>query len=160
RKSAPSNRKTTKAVSRSMTKWSRNVLSILIFLTLVVPTQAKLVVCSNADNDLFRLLPEAQRVATPGEAIERADDGSGVLILADNYPRERTKLPADLFDRARAKHLRLYVEYPSELPGLNFHLGETRIAAWERGVITGNAFGDALPKLRIVAPHDCRWIPI
>jgi hypothetical protein len=132
--------------------------TVLLCLALVLPARASVVICCNADNDLFRLLPGSSRVDTPNDAIDRAADGSAVLILADGYPQKRTELPGDLFDRARAKQLRLYVEYPSHLPGLK--LSETRSAAWERGVVTSDAFGDALPRLRIVQPHDCRWIPI
>jgi hypothetical protein len=97
-------------------------------------------------------------VTTPADAIDHAADGSAALILADGYPKERTRLPPDFFDRARAKHLRLYVEYPDRLPGLK--LGVTRVAVWERGVVTSEFFGEKLAKLRIVAPHDCHWIPI
>src|SRR5690242_1843896 len=108
-----SNRNPMARVRRGM----KRVCGILIFLILLVcvlPAQAraKLVFSCNQDNDLFRLLPGSERVDTPAEAIERADEGTGVLILADGYPQQRTAIPADLFDRARAKHLRLYVEYP------------------------------------------------
>jgi hypothetical protein len=130
----------------------------IVVTCLATSARADFTFCCNADNDLFRLLPASPRFDAPGEAIDHAADGSAVLILADGYPKTRTALPAGLLDRARAKHLRLYVEYPDQWPGLK--LGETRAAVWERGVVNSNAFGSALPKLRIVAAHDCHWIPV
>src|SRR4030095_16137703 len=103
-----SNRSSTEQVTRCM-KLSPTVL---LCLALVLPARASVVICCNADNDLFRLLPGSTRVDTPNHAIGRAANGSAVLILADGYPQKRTELPGDLFDRARAKQLRLYVEYP------------------------------------------------
>lgn len=119
---------------------------------------AQITLSGSADNDLVTLLPHAKRFDTPSEALDRAPQNSAVLILADAYPKTRTPVPADLFDRAKAKNLRLYVEYPADLPGLK--LTDTRKAVWERGVITSDFFGNALPKLRIVAPHDCHWITV
>jgi hypothetical protein len=110
-----------------------------------------------ADNDLFRLIPGAKRVDTPAEAIEKAPQDSAVLILADGYPKSRVEMPSRLYERAKQKHLRLYVEFPAAVPGLS--LGETKTTTWERGVVASDFFGD-LPRLRIVAPHDCHYSPV
>jgi hypothetical protein len=106
-----------------------------------------------ADNDLFRLVPGAKRVATPAEALDAAPDGSGVLILADGYPRTRVDLPPGFFERAKSKRLRLYVEFPA-----NDH--KPRTTVWERGVVASDFFGDPLQKLRIVVPQECTFIPM
>ena len=114
------------------------------------------------DNDLYRTLQEnkivCSRYNTPGEAIDHAGEGSGVLILADGYPGTTTVLDASLFEKARGKKLRLYVEYPSYLPGLE--LGGPRGTHWERAVIASDAFAPALAKLSILAIHGCRFVPL
>ena len=44
------------------------------------------------------------------------------------------------------------------MPGIE--IGATGRASWSRGVVSSNAFGAALPRLRIVGLHDCRFLPI
>src|SRR6218665_3396931 len=73
------------------------------------------------ENDLYRAYGAtigrpAVRYATAAEAVEKAPPGSGVLILADEYPAKQTPVDAALFARAAEKKLRLFVEYPSYLP--------------------------------------------
>jgi len=62
-------------------------------------------------------------------------------------------VPGELLERAKQKKLRLYIEFPRSP-------GDARVAKWERGVVASDVFGDALPKMRIVAPHDCRFVAI
>jgi hypothetical protein len=38
--------------------------------------------------------------------------------------------------------------------------GAAQHASWSRGVVSSNAFGAALPRLRILGLHDCRFLPI
>ncbi len=118
------------------------------------------VICGSSDNDLVRALPGSavHRVDTPGEALDRGADGSAVLVLANQYPSKQTALPTDFYDRAKAKNLRLFVEYPSAVPGVEMQ--PPRGTTWERGVVASDVFGDALPRLRIVQPHDCRFVPV
>jgi len=44
--------------------------------------------------------------------------------------------PPDFFDQAKAKHLKVYVEYPAHLPGLD--LGAVKTTVWERVVIASD----------------------
>lgn len=115
-----------------------------------------------ADNDLFRVASEngleLRRCDTPRAALEAAGMGDGVLLLADGYPQRTTPLDAALFQTAAAKQLRLYVEYPSFLPGVA--VGEPRGTQWERAVIASEAFAPGLAKLRILAIHGCRFVPV
>ena len=117
--------------------------------------------CS-ADNDLFRVASEngveLKRFDTPQAAVESAGEGNGVLLLADGYPEKTTVLDAALFEKAAKKKLRLYIEYPSFLPGVE--LGAPRGTQWERAVIASEAFAPALAKLRILAIHGCRFLPL
>ncbi len=123
---------------------------------------ARLVFQCAPENDLYHALAEGgavfPRYATPQEAITRAPESSGVLILADGYPDRLTPLTAELFERAARKKLRLFVEYPSFLPGLA--VGAPRGTRWERAVVASDAFGPALARLRILAIQDCRFVPV
>lgn len=121
-----------------------------------------LVFCCAVDNDLFRVASENQlivkRCDSPTAAIDAAEPGSGVLLLADGYPAQTTPLDATVFVKAAGKKLRLYVEYPSFLPGCK--LGIPSRTRWERGVIASDVFAPHLKKLRILAIHDCHFVPL
>lgn len=115
-----------------------------------------------ADNDLYILLKEnkitCSRYNSPEEAINNAKEGSGVLILADGYPAKTTAINTSHYEKGRSKKLRLYVEYPSFLPGIE--VGSPRGTHWERAVISSDVFSPSLQKLWILAIHDCRFITI
>ncbi|MBE0535445.1 MAG: hypothetical protein IH624_07215 [Phycisphaerae bacterium] len=114
-----------------------------------------------AENDLYRVLKlndiQCSRYDTAAQAIEKAPAGSPVLILADKYPATPTRIEASMLSRARQKDLRLYVEYPASLPGLEG--GQPKRTHWERAVITSDRFGGALEPMRIVAVQDCHYVP-
>jgi len=101
----------------------------------------------NPDNDLFLALQksgyECRRFDTHEQAIENAPQGSGVLLLSDNYPTTPTKAADMLFEKAEEKNLRLFVEYFSAIPGLN--ISPPKHAQWERCVVSSAAFGEDLP---------------
>lgn len=121
-----------------------------------------LIFACRADNDLFRVASgngiELKRFDTPLAAVDAAGEGAGVLLLADGYPANTTGLDAALFDKAAGKKLRLYVEYPSFLPGIA--TSKPRGTHWERAVVASDAFAPALAKLRILAIHGCRFVPV
>lgn len=104
------------------------------------------------DNDLYALL------TADGQACQRFDDieialqespSNGILlVLARNYPEQKTVLPADFYERARAKNLRVYVEYPDRLPSGT--TGEIKATKKERLVVTSEFFGNNLPEMRIL----------
>jgi len=141
-------------------------LTAVILLTgcssLKTQSPDRLFLSCRSDNDLHRVLVDNGVVCTrldrPDEAIAQAPDYGAVLILADGYPDQRQVLANDLFEKATAKHLRLYIEYPSSLPEMK--LGDARRTRWERAVISSEAFGPRLAKLRILQIHDCRFIPV
>src|SRR5581483_4859578 len=117
--------------------------------------------CCASNNDVFLALRRGgghcPRFSNPAQALDSAPSGSAVLILADEYPGRTTQLEAADFDLAVKKNLRLYVEYPAAVPGLD--LGKPQTTEWERGVVATDDFGAALPKLRILAIHDCHYTP-
>ena len=114
-----------------------------------------------ADNDLYKTLQENKvaciRYNTPTEVIDNAVEGAGVLILADDYPAKTTMLTPALFDKARIKKLRLYVEYPSYLPGMN--IGVSQPAQLERIVVSSPEIKNLTP-LQILILHGCNYVPV
>jgi hypothetical protein len=114
-----------------------------------------------ADNDLYQSIAAGgarpARFDTPAGAVDDAPRGSAVLLLADGYPGRRNGVDPAVFARAKAKGLKVYVEYPESVPGVE--LGEPRGTTWERAVVASDTFAPDLPRLRILAIHDCRFIP-
>ena len=130
---------------------------------------AALAVSCRENNDLYRVLGEngieVQRFDTPPEAVNAAAEGAGVMILADGYPEKTTPLDAAIFEMAARKKLRLYVEYPSMLPGLDVGQPLTNKKGQhgsnlDRQVITSGAFGPALPEMSIIMVQGCRYVPV
>lgn len=126
-------------------------------------------IVARADNDLVRVLDGAGaniiRFDDAAAAATQSPPGTGVLILADQYPQQTTQLSPELFKQARDKRLRLYIEYPTSVPGLEFGAPQTlKTGHWgnilERTIVASDAFGDALKKHRILMIHDCRYLPV
>jgi hypothetical protein len=136
-----------------------SILSIFVFPSC---SRTDLILSCSADNDLYVTLSEnnikCSWYENPAKAVANAPKGSGVLILADGYPRKTTPVDSLLYAEAFRKGLRLFVEYPSYIPGVE--TGEPRGTHWERAVISSDAFAPELSKLRILAIHDCRFVPI
>jgi len=118
------------------------------------------VFCCRADNDLYRVAknywPQSLRAESVNEAFRQSPPEAGVLVLADGYPDSTTTITPENLAVLHDKRLRLYVEYPSAIPGLS--LGAPRATEWERGVVSSDAFGKSLPRLRILAIHGCRFV--
>lgn len=111
-------------------------------------------------NDLFQALHayHCPRFATPAQAIANAPEKTAVLILADHYPDRATEVdPAD-FDKAQRKHLKLYIEFPASLPGMEVSL--PRAATWERCVVKSTNFSDRLPAMHILGINDCHFVAV
>lgn len=115
---------------------------------------------ASESNDLFHAMKKGglrcRRFDTSLEAVNKADTGAPVLVLAESYPAETTAISAEVYQIAERKNLRLYVEYPSQVPGVE--LGPKRKIGWERGVVASDAFGATLPKLSILAVHECQFL--
>ena len=128
-----------------------------------------LVLSCSTSNDLYKLLVRAAipvaRYGRSEEAVAESAPSSGVLLLAEGYPEKATRLASDAFRIAREKRLRVYVEFPSFVPGLQ--VGESCSVAkgrygnlWERIVVSSDAFSPSLEKLSILDFHDARYVPI
>jgi hypothetical protein len=154
----------------------RDVLKALSFIPAAwmplgkrVPMAPPVIFCCSASNDLYKLVARSAnataRFDTPKEAIARSPHGFGVLILAEGYPEKTTQLDQGIFKKAAEKNLRLYVEFPSYVPGLE--VGEPKGIArgktgnlLERVFVASDALSPALEKLRILDFHDGRYVPV
>ncbi|MCO5238687.1 MAG: hypothetical protein M9904_01405 [Chitinophagaceae bacterium] len=116
-----------------------------------------------ADNDLYRVMTSKgkayPRFSDAEKAVDAAPAGSGVLILADAYPEIPTRISSAVYEQARSKKLRLYVEYPGYLPGVT--VGKPKsMEVWERAVVATEAFEPNLPRLRILQINGCHVLPV
>ena len=117
-------------------------------------------------NDLYLALRAGGvpvlRSETPAEAILSTAAGSSVLLLADEYPDKRVELDEFLIEQARSKAVKIYIEFPAGLPGLEF--GETRAAGVERLVVLGPLKRGQTGGYRIVGArlnlHVVRWVGV
>ena len=121
-----------------------------------------------SDNDLYRTISAEEqgcvRCNHVKDAIDRAPARSGVLILAEGYPDATTDVPDETWDAARAKDLRLYIEYPTAVPGLDlgcptFLQTGPYGSIVERIVVTSDAFGPDLERMSILASWNCHYLP-
>jgi hypothetical protein len=124
------------------------------------PGEGQLTFCCAAGNDLYQALGSSRfvRCDTPRTAIEKAPPRSAVLLLADQYPAQTVSLDAAAWALAQAKQLRLFIEYPGAVPGLE--LAAPRTTVWERVVVASERFAPELAKLSILAAHDCHFVPV
>lgn len=118
------------------------------------------VFCAGEENDLIDALRQSgyapRRCAQALEAIEQAGVGEAVLVLADAYPRAGTCLTAQMLGRARAKRVRLYVEYPEHVLGVP--TGEAQTVVHER-LIAPDGLAGAIEAGAILTPHGCWYRP-
>ena len=134
-----------------------------------VGADASWYIVARSDNDVVRVMQTAgakvERFNDAASAVAQSPPGAGVLVLADRYPQQSTHLTQEVFDMAREKNLRLYVEYPSFVPALKLGTPQTlKTGHWgnilERTVVASDAFGDVLKKMRILMIHDCHYLPV
>ena len=114
------------------------------------------------DNDLYRVLLDQDapppRYSTLPEALDAAPAGAGLLVLADAYPRPSQAIDNAFLATASDKDLRLYLEYPASLPGMD--IGDPRAVQWERMVVASGFFQPDLGLHTILASHGCWFLPV
>ena len=146
------------------------VLALFFGAASMAPAASRnLVFACDPSNDVYQVLAAQgghfPRHATGLEAVNAAAEGDGVLILAQDYPAKTTTLGDEVLAIAERKNLRLYVEFPSALPG--FTVGAPRGhkrgpygSNLDREVVTSDAFGTALRRSTILLVHGCRFVPV
>lgn len=140
-------------------------LVIISFLSLSLANASQkspVFLCCSADNDLYKVLKQngiaVERFENSQEAVSKVSKGGGVMILADGYPAKVTEIEPSVFVLAKKKKIRLYVEYPSYVPGLE--IGKVFQDRFGRGVVTSKMFGSALEPMRIMSINGCRVLTV
>jgi hypothetical protein len=134
----------------------RSVVALAVAIGLAVSLPAEVLAAPpwsfacDERNDLYQAMrdggTECPRYATAEEAVRAAEEGASLLILADGYPEKTTVVAPAVYEAAARKQLRLYVEYPEQLPDLP--VCPPRQVKFERGVVTSNVFGETLAPMR------------
>ena len=144
----------------------KHVLLALLAFTLVCPLPAapRFILSCSVSNDLYQILRRSNvacmRTDSGFAAMQEAQDGDAVLLLADEYPAKRVSFDSAWRDWADAKQLRLYIEYPESVASLCDTDTPSRTASWERGVVSADVFGAALPPLSILGLHQCQFVAV
>lgn len=145
----------------------RCVLLIAVVMSVVCGTAHgafvdQVVLCCQSNNDLYTLLVgqgiTPQRCENPADAVNNAPNGGAVLILADGYPGATTTVGPSVFTAAADKNIKLYVEFPAQLPEMT--VGSVRTATLERGVVTSEIFQPALNPNDLIIMHRCRFVDV
>jgi hypothetical protein len=142
-------------------------LSLVLIAPLTQVAEAKenpvpFVFSCQANNDLLRTATACGvvcvRTDSPAQAVEMARKGAGVLLLANDYPAKPLEIPAEVFEVAARKDLRLYVEFPTALPGRE--VGKPTRPRFKRAVVASDFFGDDLRALRILQLGAMCYVPV
>ena len=124
--------------------------------------QSRFLYVGSAQNDLVQVATDCGismlRCVDLAQAIDTAPGGGAVLCLADDYPVPGAIVSEALLQQAVTKGVRLYLEYPAELPGIQ--LGEPQPTQWERAVVASDFFAPDLTASRILALHGCWYLPL
>jgi len=118
--------------------------------------------CCQADNDLYQILKnndfDCMRFDRLDTAMAGVPQESSLLVLAAGYPNRTTQITSEQFEQARKKNLRLYIEYPVRLPGLE--VAPPARLKIERAVVTSDFFGPKLRALRILSISGKHVTPV
>ena len=138
------------------------VFSVAVLFLCITTAQATLYLSCEKDNDLYQVLQgndiQCIRCDNAQQAVVQAQPNAGVLILADGYPTETTTIAPEVFEIATQKHLRLYIEFPAQLPGMT--VGKVQTSPLARSVVTSDLFGSMLKPKRIMMINGCRFVTV
>jgi len=139
------------------------LLCLISSLAKAIDYKKKVLFCGDSTNDLYRLLNkegfDIRQYDSPHLAISEASMGAVVIIVADNYPTTKNKVSQEMLTLSQKKSLRLYVEYPSSLPGLTI-TPQPVTTKFERGIITSSVFGEGLKPMSLLGINDCYVLPV
>ena len=118
-------------------------------------------IVGNKTNDLVKILQKQKNINiilhdNAIEAAESADQGGGILILADNYPAKQVVLGDIFFKLLKQKNIRAYIEFPSEIPGIS--VGGIERAHLERAVVNSRLFQGYPDSLGILVINGLHFV--
>lgn len=124
--------------------------------------QTDIHVYSSEDNDLYQLLLSSghgvQRFNTIDQALELSSDGGTLVILAKDYPQQKTVLPEGFYQRAKEKNLKVYVEFPDRSPSGS--TGSITDTEKERLVVTSDFLGKELDTMDILDAGLYKYVQV
>ena len=126
------------------------------------PNSEKFIFSCGDNNDLYQTVVangfEAVRFESAEEAVEAANPEDAVLILADGYPEQQVPLNENFFRMVKEKNLRVYLEYPSYLPGLEMQ--QPVSTDLQRAVINSSFFNGSPDSLQILSINGLHYLPL
>ena len=141
-----------------MVRHSINIFSVIAAFILFVGTvfgkSNQLVIsCTDEQNDIVLLLSkngyQFARYSSPLEAVKQADVEAGVLLLSDDYPFVPNKIDERVFELAKEKKLKLYIEFSDNIPGVKKATGTFK-TEFERVIVISDVFGEDLKPIDIL----------
>ncbi len=92
-------------------------------------------------------------------ALDQAQQGDAILVLADGYPDKPTPIADDFLSSVRTKNVRAYLEYPSLLASGGSLEQPPTANSVERIVVSSSFFGGGLPRLSILQANGLHYLP-
>ena len=94
---------------------------VLILQAASVSACPEIIFCGNENNDLYRtMLNQGLNIILSdnvNDALMSAGKESGLIISAEGYPEDRTEISGTIYETVREKKIRMFIEYPSFVPG-------------------------------------------
>jgi hypothetical protein len=140
-------------------------LSVLLFCIFCISctSPVDIYVFADTENDLCKQLTTENYnlhiYSSIDEMINNASNGSGVLILAANYPETTIQLDRGLLNKIEQKRLKCYAEFVSLLGDEKFSEKPVELLL-ERGVITSDELGEPLKKYALLGLNRSYVIPV
>ena len=139
------------------------IVIVVVGLFCIGSVSGELFLSCGAENDLYKVLKENDiqcvRCENPQQAVTRAGRNDGVMVLANGYPTATTDIGQKVFDQAVKKNLRLYIEFPTQIPGID--VGNVqKPSLYSRAVVTSGFFGDSLGPMRILTINGCSLVTV
>ncbi|SMC86113.1 hypothetical protein [Pedobacter nyackensis] len=140
-------------------------LLVFLFFTSFSWAQEKtreLFIAGSNHNDMVKVLSVCKLKLFvskfPDEAIKKAKLNSSVLLFADGYPERRLALSQSSFKAIRDKKLKVYIEFPNEIPGVAIGSALNYIKL-ERGIVHTNKI-QGLDSLDLLGLTDHHYITV
>ncbi|RIH62961.1 hypothetical protein D1164_22365 [Mariniphaga sediminis] len=144
-----------------------NYLYLIVFLLIALTSYGcthknnVVHVVGNQSNDFYKILSQNNQIETelhdsPMKAAIKAKNGEALMLFADKYPAERLVVSSDFFEIVKEKGLKVYLEFPSFLPGIN--LQETVVADLERAVVNSSFFKGMPDSLDVLSINGFNYI--
>lgn len=143
--------------------------TIIVFFVLILlfpgsfihGRQSRIILSCNEANDLYTIIKNNKlphsRYTSSEEALKNVQKGDVLLILANNYPDEQTKINEEFYQLIERKNIKAYIEYPSYIPDIHFE--KTLESKKERIVINTNLYKE-LDSLSILVSNGLHYIDI